>query len=179
MASAADAYRLEDIADAHRMNVALFVPFTIQRLRGDTDVTQATVTVNLRDIGEAGEQQRALRIFWTASSVPAQPLAVQEHTVTEWAALGMTCVVAAVYTRLHLRAVTMQGDRFDYWVSDGTRDYGLEVSGTQTTEVEARHRAKVRQWRENPYGVDGYVVTAGFVSRQVIFSFHRAVEVSA
>jgi len=67
--------------------------------------------------------------------------------------------------------VTGQGDRFDYWVSDGRADYGLEVSGTLTEEVESRHASKVRQWQANPYGVDGYVLTAGFGSRHVIFSF--------
>jgi hypothetical protein len=32
---------------------------------------------------------------------------------------------------------------------------------------------KVRQLRENPYGVDGYVVVVGFDTRSVIFSFNR------
>jgi hypothetical protein len=49
----------------------------------------------------------------------------------------------------------------------------LEVSGVTTGDIEARHRAKVRQWRDNPYGVDGYVIVAGFASREAVFSFHR------
>ncbi|MGH9839395.1 MAG: hypothetical protein ACREEM_11490 [Blastocatellia bacterium] len=90
--------------------------------------------------------------------------------MTEWAACGLACVVLARYTQLRVTQVTGDGDRFDYWVSDGEREYGLEVSGTMTEEMETRHRAKVRQWRENPYEVDGYVIIAG---REIICSFHR------
>jgi hypothetical protein len=93
--------------------------------------------------------------------------------VTEWAALGLACVVLARYTTAQVSQVTGDGDRFDYWVSDGEREYALEVSGTMTDEVEARHRVKVRQWRENPYGVDGYVIVAGFAGYNIICSFHR------
>jgi hypothetical protein len=79
----------------------------------------------------------------------------------------------SLYTGLQVRAVAAEGDRFDYWVGDGEQDYGLEVSGTMTEDVEARHQAKVRQLRENSYGVDGYVVVVGFATRQAIFSFRR------
>jgi hypothetical protein len=68
---------------------------------------------------------------------------------------------------------------FDYWVSDGQNDFGLEISGTGATDVETRHRAKVRQWRENPFGVDGYVVVVGFVTREVKLSFHRYEEANS
>jgi hypothetical protein len=86
---ALDEYRLEDIAIDHRIGAAVFVPFAIVRLRGDTDATEVTLTVRLLNIGGIGETQRALRISWSASSAPTQPLAVQERTVTEWAACGI------------------------------------------------------------------------------------------
>jgi hypothetical protein len=98
---------------------------------------------------------------------------VSERTITEWAALGLACVVLARYTSVRVQQVAGDGDRFDFWVSDGEREYGLEVSGTITDEVETRHRSKVRQWRENPYGVDGYVIVAGFAEYNIICSFHR------
>jgi hypothetical protein len=45
----------------------------------------------------------------------------------------------------------------------------------QVEHIGRDHRigAKVRQWRENPYSVDGYVVVVGFATREVIFSFNR------
>lgn len=173
VAPAPDEYRLEDLSQEHGINTALFVPFVIQRLCDDTQAPEALLTVTLRDIGEAGERRRLLRIWWSAASVPARPAGVPDHTVTEWAALGIAGIVVALYAGLHIRAVTSLGDRFDYWVDDRRREYGLEVSGTRTVEVETRHRAKVKQWRENPYGVDGYVVTVSFATRQVICSFQR------
>jgi hypothetical protein len=78
-----------------------------------------------------------------------------------------------VFAGIRVRQVTGDGDAFDYWVDDGEREYGLEVSGTIDEDLEARHRAKVRQLRQNPYGVDGYVVTVGFRARRVILSFHH------
>ncbi len=173
MNGAFDEYRLEDIARAHRIGAGVFVPFVIARLQGENGVSEATLTVRLRNVGSAGERQRQLRLFWDASSAPAQPLGVQERTVTEWAACGVACVVLARYSQGRVSQVTGDGDRFDYWVSDGEQECGLEVSGTTTDEVETRHRAKVRQWRENPYEVDGYVIVAGFASREVICSYHR------
>jgi hypothetical protein len=151
----------------------VFVPFVIARLQGESGATEASLTVSLRDVGSAGEQQRQLRLSWSAASAPAQSLGVPERAVTEWAACGVACAVLAVYSQMRIRAVTMDGDRFDYWVDDDQREYGLEVSGTTAEEVEARHRAKARQLRDNPYGVDGYVIVTGFATREVIFSFHR------
>ena len=168
-----DEYRLEEIARDHRIGVGVFVPFVIARLQGANGGTEAILTVRLRDIDGVGERQRQLRLFWSESSAPTQPLAVQERTVTEWAACGVACALLARYTRMRVSQVTGDGDRFDYWVSDCELEYGLEVSGVMTDEIEARHRAKVLQWRDNPYGVDGYVIVAGFASREAIFSFHR------
>lgn len=83
------------------------------------------------------------------------------------------CVVVHAYARLQVRAVTEDGDRFDYWVSDGRRQFGLEVSGTLTGDLETRHRIKAEQLLDNPFGVDGYVVVVDFTARRVIFSFHQ------
>ena len=168
-----DEYRLEDIAFEHRIGATMFVPFAIARLRGSTSATEATLMVRLLNVGDAGETQRTLRISWSASSAPAQPLAVQERTVTEWAAYGVACAVVSIYAGLRVREAPGNGDQFDYWVDDGEREYGLEVSGTMTDDIETRHSAKVRQLCENPYGVDGYMVVVGFATRSVIFSFNR------
>jgi hypothetical protein len=167
-----DHYLLEQIALDHPIGAAMFIPFAIARLRGDTEATEATVTVKLRDVGGIGETVRMLRLSWSAESVPARSPAVQERTVTEWAACGVACAVLSLYTELKVREVTVTGDRFDYWMDDGEREYGLEVSGTTTEDLEARHRVKVQQLLDNPYGVDGYVVVVGFTTREVILSFH-------
>ncbi|HUG93746.1 MAG TPA: hypothetical protein VML55_23150 [Planctomycetaceae bacterium] len=76
-----------------------------------------------------------------------------------------------LYCGLRITQVARAGDRFDYWVSDGSREYGLEVTGTLTADLESRHGAKVRQLRMNPFGMDGYVVAASLRSANVICSF--------
>lgn len=77
------------------------------------------------------------------------------------------------YAGLHITQVAQDRERFDYWVSDGRRHYGLEVSGTTLKDFERRHRQKVKQLRENPYRTDGYVVVVGFASKSVILSLIR------
>jgi hypothetical protein len=168
-----DHYALESIARDHPIGAAVFIPFAVARLRGETEASEAALTVRLRGIGSADETICVLRLSWSAESVPERPPAVQERTVTEWAACGVACAVVSLYAGLTVREVTVTGDRFDYWVSDGEQEYGLEVSGTMTEDIETRHSAKVQQLRDNPYGVDGYVVVVGFATREVIFSFHR------
>jgi hypothetical protein len=55
-------------------------------------------------------------------------------------------------------------------VTDSEHVYGLEVSGTMTEVIEARHRLKLGQLRANPYRVGGYVVAVSFATRTVILS---------
>ncbi len=42
----------------------------------------------------------------------------------------------------------------------------LEVSGTVSEDLAARHRLKARQLLDNPFGVDGYVVAVDFAARR-------------
>ena len=176
MESSHETYCLEDIDRTHRVGAALFIPFTILRLRGDVETTEATMTVALRHIGNTSETYHTLHLSWLPESVPAQSLGVPERVITEWAACGLACVVIALYAGLTVREVAADGDRFDYWVDDGQYEYGLEVSGTMGTDLDTRHRAKVRQLCDNPYGVDGYVVVASFATRHTILSFNRCQE---
>jgi hypothetical protein len=173
-----ETYRLEDIDQTHPIGAALFVPFTIQRLQEETETTEAILTVELRNIGDHSQTQRTLHFTWSPDNMPTSSLGVPERVVTEWAACGVACVVVALYAGLTVREVAADGDRFDYWVDDGRYEYGLEVSGTLRTDLETRHRAKVRQLCDNPYGVDGYVVVVSFVTRYVIMSFNHCLEQS-
>jgi hypothetical protein len=173
MENGVDEYPLEAIGQEHPIAVAMFVPFAIVRLQRDPTRTEARVRVRMRNIGGQPEEERMLRLFWSKESVAKQPLAVQDRIITEWAALAMACVVLAKYTPLRLRAVALRGDRFDYWVTDGRRDYGLEISGTLEDDIEGRHRDKVQQLLANPYRIGGYAVTARFAVPEILFSFHR------
>jgi hypothetical protein len=71
-----ETYRLEDIDQGHHIGAALFVPFTILRLRGGSDETATLLTVELRNMGNTAQRQRTLHLSWLPASVPAQPLGV-------------------------------------------------------------------------------------------------------
>ncbi len=178
MVDATDRYQLEDIARQHAIAAGMFVPFAVTRLRGSSSANDTILAVVLRGIEGPGEAHRLLHLSWAPESAISQPFGVQAHIVTEWAALGVACALMTVYTGWRVRAVAGQGDSFDYWVSDGEFDLGLEVSGTIAEDVEARHRKKVNQLRDNPYGLGGYVVAVSFATRSAILSFHEITEAS-
>jgi hypothetical protein len=166
---------LEDALDAQYIAASLFLPFVIERLRiGRSDTTEALLSIELALADRA--EQRRLRVVWDNSRAFAAPPGVQEHTITEWAALGIACALLHTYCDgVRISSVAQEGDRFDYWISDGVQEFGLEVSGTISGDVGTRHRAKVRQLRDNPFGVDGYVAIADFALRRAILSFHTVV----
>lgn len=93
-----ETYRIEDIAQTHAIGADIFVPFTIFRLRGDTAATEATLTVEVRNLSDVPPSQRTLHLSWSSASVPTQPLGVPDRVITEWAACGIACVVMALYT---------------------------------------------------------------------------------
>lgn len=92
--------------------------------------------------------------------------------ITEWAACGMACVIVPLYTQLQILQVTQAGDGFDFWVGDGSREFGLEVSGTYTGDLALRHRNKVQQLRSSPHKVAGFVSVTRFRPLSSILSFH-------
>jgi hypothetical protein len=169
-----DEYVLENIVVDNDIQADLFLPFAIIRLRqAVTTDQQATLAVRLRDVVKTGESHRGLLLSWSASGMVKESLPLQEHVITEWAAVGIACVLVPLYTSLRVLQVTQAGDKFDYWVGDEEREYALEVSGTIEGRLADRHAAKVRQLQANPYDVDGYVAVTRFASLESIFSFNR------
>ena len=128
-----DRYALEDIATDNNIDAGLFIPFTIARLLGlAEDAREVVLSVTLVDVEEMGVSGRHLRLRWSAQSASTAVEALQEHTVTEFAACGVACVVTPLYARLKVLRVAQVGDRFDYWLGDEEGEMGLEVSGTKT-----------------------------------------------
>lgn len=150
----------------------MFIPFIIVRLSGTEAITEATLSVRLRDVEEEGEREQTLRLRWLPTSVPTERAPLQEREVTEFAACGVACVLVPLYAHLRIRQAAQVGDRFDYWVGDGEEEFGLEVSGTVAEDLERRHAEKVHQLLENPHEVNGYVAVTRFGTGEAIFSFH-------
>jgi hypothetical protein len=174
-----DEYVLEHITADNDIRADLFLPFAIIRLRqAITTDQEAILSVQLRDMGEVGESHKELLLSWSASSMGEEKIPLQERVVTEWAAVGIACVLVPLYAELCVLQVTQAGDGFDYWVGDDEWEYALEVSGTVEGGLAGRHAAKVRQLQRNPHGVDGYVAVTRFASLESIFSFNRYKEIT-
>lgn len=172
-----DEYVLEHITADNAIRTDLFLPFTIARLQQVvTDNQEAILSVQLSGIRGMSDSYRQLHLSWSTSSVLEKGMPLQEHVVTEWAAVGIACVLASLYAGLRVLQVTQFGDRFDYWIGDDELEYALEVSGTVEGSLTGRHAAKVRQLQGNPYGVEGYVAVTRFASLEAIFSFEQRKE---
>lgn|GEM_PF-5450360 len=105
----------------------------------------------------------------------AKPLAVQDRVQTEWGALGVVCALLPALLGQYVLSVAGEGERFDYRIGNEAGECGLEVSGTlseSAEELRERHRQKIRQLRENPDHLDGYVIVIGFTLREVLISYH-------
>lgn len=95
--------------------------------------------------------------------------------MTEWGAFGVACALIPVFLGMRVLSVANDGERFDYRIGNVVGEQAMEVSGTLSEngdELRERHRQKIRQLRENPARMSGYVVVVGFIQREVLISFH-------
>ena len=82
----------------------------------------------------------------------------QEPVISEFATLGLACVLLSHNAKKEITEVTRRGEKADYWIGD--REEMLEVSGQQTGVIETLCTTKAEQLLENPYGKEGYVCVA-------------------
>ncbi|RIK40907.1 MAG: hypothetical protein DCC55_13590 [Chloroflexi bacterium] len=173
MAATLDTFVLEDIVTLNRVDTRGFLPFTIYRLKPLATDRRVILTVTLQNVSAAPLEIRQLQLSWASESDRPNIPPVQEHVVTEWAACGIACALIPLYTGLQVIQVTQVGDRFDYWVGNESQEFGLEVSGLLTGELEQRQRIKLRQLSESPHKVAGYISITSFHAQRTILSFHQ------
>jgi hypothetical protein len=96
----------------------------------------------------------------------------QGPVVTEFAALGLACVLVANRCGLQITEVTRRGERVDYWLGD--REFLLEVSGCVDCDVAALCDDKAEnQLQKNPFGRGGYVCATDFKSGSARLWFYN------
>jgi hypothetical protein len=88
----------------------------------------------------------------------------QEPVITEFATLGLACVLLNNNAQKEITEVTRRGEKADYWIGD--REEMLEVSGQQSGAIETLCRTKSQQLLDNPYGKEGYVCVAIYDNAQ-------------
>ena len=169
-----DEYLLDNIETDSDIYAEFFIPFVLIRLSSaDKDENYAKLSIRLHDVGLSGSRQRILHLSWRKRALPMDSLPVQSKVVTELAACGIACVLVPLYADLRVLFTAQEGDRFDYWIGDDQRQWGLEVSGTVDEDLHSRHRAKIDQLLKNPFGVSGYVAVTKFSTQESIFLFHH------
>lgn len=95
----------------------------------------------------------------------------QEGRITEYAALGLACILVERRSNLEITEVTRRGDKVDYWL--GSRELLLEVSGAQECDIERLCSEKAEgQLLPNPFRKSGYVCVADFSTRRARLWFY-------
>ena len=123
------------------------------------------------------ETQFALVVSWseeTERKAERLRATIQTKPIVEMAALALAFILTPNVVNLGQLDVTNYGDRADYRSLD--LPCALEVSGTETaSELARRHREKIAQALENPFGFNAYAVVCAFspVVHLIQFSYHR------
>ena len=126
-----DEYLLDDIVPDNQIYAVFFIPFVLVRLFTTApDKNEIRLSIILCDIGSSGERQRILLLLRLQSILTIDLLPIQSKVVTEFAACGIAYALVPLYARLRVLFTAQEGDRFDYWVGNHERQWGLEVSGT-------------------------------------------------
>jgi hypothetical protein len=111
---------------------------------------------------EGTESENQLSLTWSGleEDVALTDNTYQEPVITEFATLGLACILTSRRTGLQITEVTRRGERVDYWLGD--KEYVLEVSGTQSGSLEKLYETKAQQLSENPFEKSGYVCVAEY-----------------
>jgi hypothetical protein len=84
----------------------------------------------------------------------------QASVITEFATLGLACILLTQNTGQEITEVTRRGEKADYWLGD--KDILVEVSGQQEGSIADLCKEKSVQLLSNPYGKPGYVCAANY-----------------
>lgn len=96
----------------------------------------------------------------------------QEPVITEFATLGLACILVSERAKHRITEVTRRGEKADYWLDD--KHLLLEVSGQQSGSLDTLCSEKAFQLSENPFGKAGYVCVANFGGRSARLWYYDA-----
>jgi hypothetical protein len=138
----------------------------VLRLRGSTSYEDGNV--NLVDSyrgPRSAADERVIGLTWAGLKDDFKKCvrSYQEPVLTEFATLGLACILIAGRLNLQITEVTRRGEKVDYWIGSRERGYKhmvLEVGGRQSGSIEDLATEKQEQVRENPWGKPGYICVA-------------------
>jgi hypothetical protein len=170
---------IEQVADWHptlfvEPHVVAFVAVASQYSRPPARFEVECVNIASHWLGHAVECR--LEVTWhqdTAEKAERMRATMQAGPLVELASVALALILVKRVLPLGRLDVTAYGARADYRARK--RKLVLEVSGTQVAdELGRRHREKVAQARDNPFGWEACVVVCGFSlnGHRVRFSRH-------
>lgn len=124
----------------------------------DAALKEATGTLDVAWKGIDDDYQRCVNTY-------------QEPVLTEFATLGLSCVLVELRAGAEITEVCRRGEKVDYWIGD--REYLLEVSGQKTGNLDALRDEKATQLLSNPFETSGYVCVANYASRTAYLWYYE------
>ena len=170
---------IEQVADWHphlflEAHVVAFVAVANHYSRSPARFDVACDNVTSRWLGKATDFR--LEVSWhddTAKKAKRLRETMQSGPLVELASVAVALILGRRVVPLGRLDVTEYGARADYRARK--RRLMLEISGTEVpAELGRRHREKVAQARDNPFGWDAYVVVCAFgaTGHRIRFSKH-------
>ncbi len=174
---------IEQVVDWHphlflEAHVVAFVAVANHYSRSPAAFDVACDNVRSRWLGKANGFR--LKVSWhddTARKAKRLRETMQAGPLVELASIAVALVLAHRVVPLGRLDVTEYGARADYRARK--RKVVLEISGTEApAEFGRRHREKVAQARDNPFGWDAYVAVCAFgpTGHRIRFSKHPVQE---
>jgi hypothetical protein len=135
---------------------------------GDCDVSES----HRSPLGKCEEQNLSLE--WTELRDDFNQVikTYQEPVITEYATLGLACILVSKQIGLEITEVTRRSEKADYWL--GNREFLLEVSGQQSGNLETLCLSKAGQLQANPFNKSGYVCVANYETRSARLWYYDA-----
>ncbi|MDE0427893.1 MAG: hypothetical protein OXN25_23800 [Candidatus Poribacteria bacterium] len=170
---------IEKISDWHpRLFLEAHIVACVAMMRSYSDPPAAfeVTCENIVSDWLGEETQFMLEVSWSGETErKAERLrsTIQTKPIVEMAASALAFILTPNIVNLGQLDVTNYGDRADYRSLD--MQNVLEISGTETaSELTRRHREKIGQALENPFGLDAYVVVCAFseFGHLIRFSYH-------
>jgi hypothetical protein len=129
---------------------------------------------SFRALADAPPTEGALDLWWKDQKIDCDQV---EHTyqapvITEFATLGLACILVGDRAKLEITEVTRRGEKADYWLGD--KELLLEVSGQQSGDIEALCTQKAKQLLDNPFGKPGFVCVAIYEKSAARLWFYEA-----
>ncbi|MDL5052170.1 hypothetical protein QQ056_01110 [Oscillatoria laete-virens NRMC-F 0139] len=120
----------------------------------------ATIVNSFRDF-ELSESQKEFTLRWQSIKEDFTKClnTYQNPTLTEFAALGLACILLTNHTNLSITEVCYRGESVDYWLGNENdrKKYVLEVSGRSTGSIDDLCIEKTAQLKANPWKRGGFV----------------------